>query len=208
MMAGLIRIIAADRHFAQNGPTGIRINTGTRYFAAVLLQEWYEFTRYLIWFWGVPVLFWSAALAGWLAGVDPDHVTALAGAGVLFMLCVTLRLLPWNLAERELTGQAIEIAAIRLFYQRPNMHGEYRVQARSMIRSDSPYVAKGYWPDVERVDPALYSNEDAKAGVIHPGIEHMVAMLKARQPFAEAYVRKHWAWLQKWRPLGAESHGY
>jgi len=137
----LIKIIKNDRHFAQNGPTGIRIHTGTRYFAAVLLQEWYEFTKYLFWFWGVPVALWAAAWGGYALGLDDALCGALAASGVAFMLAVTLRLIPFNLDDRELTGQAIEIAAIKLFYKR-EMESEYRIQARSMIRSDSPYVAK------------------------------------------------------------------
>ena len=203
-----IRIRDDARHYAQNGPTGIRIQSGTRYFAAVLLQERYEFSRYLFWFWGVPMAFWCVAIGAWWWGGDRDHAMVLASAGVLFMLCVALRLLPWNLADRELDGQAIEIAAIRLFYNRADMEGEYRMQARSMVRADSPYVAKGYWRDVMRVDPQFYSNEDAKAGVVHPGIERMVAMLKSRQGFAERYVRSNMAQLQRWRPMGAEDCGY
>lgn len=204
----LIKIINNDRHFAQNGPTGIRIHTGTRYFAAVLLQEWYEFTKYAFWFWGVPVALWASAWAGYALGLDDALCGALAVAGTVFMLAVTLRLIPFNLDDRELTGQAIEIAAIKLFYKRPDMESEYRIQARSMIRSDSPYVAKGYWSDVQPIDPNLYTNEDARLGTYHPSIASMVSRLKARQPFAERYVRKHRAKLQKWMPLGAEGQGY
>jgi hypothetical protein len=204
----LIKIIKNDRHFAQNGPTGIKIHTGTRYFAAVLLQEWYEFTKYLFWFWGVPVALWAAAWGGYALGLDDALCGALAAAGTLFMLAVTLRLIPFNLDDRELTGQAIEIAAIKLFYKRPDMESEYRIQARSMIRSDSPYVAKGYWSDVQPIDPNLYTNEDARLGTYHPSIASMVSRLKARQPFAERYVRKHRAKLQKWMPLGADGQGY
>ena len=203
-----IKIIDKDRHFAQNSPTGIRINTGTRYFAAVLLQEWYEFTRHLFWFWCVPVAFWASAWAGYALGLDDALCGALAASGTLFMLAVALGLIPLNLDERELNGQAIEIAAIKLFYKRPDMESEYRMQARSMIRSDSPYVAKGCWSDVEPVDPNLYTNEDARLGTYHPSIARMVSRLKARQPFAERYVRKHRDKLEKWRPLGAEGQGY
>lgn len=204
----LIKIINKDRHFAQNGPTGIRIHTGTRYFAAVLLQEWYEFTRYAFWFWGVPVALWSSAWAGYALGLDDALCGALAASGTLFMLAVTLRLVPFNLEDRELTGQAIEIAAIRLLYKRADMESEYRMQARSMIRSDSPYVSKGYWSDVEPINPTLYTNEDARMGTHHPSIEKMVSRLKARQPFAERYVRANMDKLEKWRPLGAEGLGY
>lgn len=204
----LIKIIANNRHFAQNGPTGIRIHSGTRYFAAVLLQEWYEFTRYLFWFWGVPVALWAMAWCGYALGLDDALCGLVAASGVLFMLAVSVRLIPLNLDERELNGQAIEIAAIKLFYKRSDMEGEYRMQARSMIRADSPYVAKGYWRDVEPVDPAAYTNEDAIVGKYHPSIERMVLRLKARQPFAERYVKKHWAKLEKWKPLGADGLGY
>lgn len=204
----LIKIIKNDRHFAQNGPTGIRVHTGTRYFAAVLLQEWYEFTRYAFWFWAIPVTFWAAAWAGYALGLDDALCGALAAAGTLFMLAVTLRLVPFNLADRELTGQAIEIAAIKLFYKRSDMESEYRMQARSMIRSDSSYVSKGHWSDVEPVNPTLYTNEDARMGTHHPSIEKMVSRLKARQPFAERYVRANMDKLEKWGPLGAGGLGY
>lgn len=204
----LIKIIKNDRHSAQNGPTGIRIHTGTRYFAAVLLQEWYEFTRYAFWFWAIPVTFWVAAWAGYALGLDDALCGALAASGTLFMLAVTLRLVPFNLEDRELTGQAIEIAAIKLFYKRSDMESEYRMQARSMIRSDSSYVSKGHWSDVEPVNPTLYTNEDARMGTHHPSIEKMVSRLKARQPFAERYVRANMDKLEKWGPLGAGGLGY
>jgi len=204
----LIKIIKNDRHFAQNGPTGIRIHTGTRYFAAVLLQEWYEFTRYAFWFWAIPITFWAAAWAGYALGLGDALCGALAASGTLFMLAVTLRLVPFNLADRELTGQAIEIAAIKLFYKRSDMESEYRMQARSMIRSDSSYVSKGHWSDIEPVNPTLYTNEDARIGTHHPSIEKMVSRLKARQPFAERYVRANMDKLEKWGPLGAGGLGY
>lgn len=204
----LIKITKNDRHFAQNGPTGIRIHTGTRYFAAVLLQEWYEFTRYVFWFWGIPVALWAAAWGGYALGLDDALCGALAVSGVAFMLLVTMRLVPFNLADRELTGQAIEIAAIKLLYKRPDMESEYRIQARSMIRSDSPYVSKGYWSDLDPVDPSIYTNEDARMGTYHPSIARMVSRLKARQPFAERYVRANMDKLEKWKPLGADGLGY
>jgi hypothetical protein len=204
----LTKIIRNDRHFAQNGPTGIRIHTGTRYFAAVLLQEWYEFTRYAFWFWGVPVALWAAAWGGYALGLDDALCGVLAAAGVAFMFAVSVRVLPLNLDDRELTGQAIEIAAVKLFYKRENMDSEYRIQARSMIRSDSPYVAKGYWSDVEPIDPNLYTNEDARMGTYHPSIEAMVVKLKSRQSFAERYVKAHRTKLAKWKPLGEGDRGY
>lgn len=204
----LLKIIKNDRHFAQNGPTGIKIHTGTRYFAAVLLQECYEFIRLAFWFWGVPVALWAAALVGYALGLDNALCGALAAAGVAFMMAVTLRLIPLNLDDRELNGQAIEIAAIKLFYGRKDMASEYRMQARSMIRSDSPYIAKGYWPDIDPIDPNLYTNEDARMGTYHPSIERMVSRLKLRQPFAERYVKAHWKHLVKWQPLGEGDRGY
>ncbi len=203
-----IKIVENDRHFAQNGPTGITINTGTRYFAAVLLQEWYEFVRYAAWFWGLPAIFFAAAGGAYFAGFGNNVAGALAGAGISAMILVSARLLPFNVADRELNGQAIEIAAIRYFYGRKGMDAEYRLQARSMIRIDSPYVAKGYWPDVEPINPAEYTNEMALAGIPHPSIDKIISMLKAREPFAKRYVLKHWDKLTKWQPLGADSIGY
>lgn len=196
----MIRIINSSGQKAQNGPTGITIETGTRYFAAVLLQEYYEFWRYAFWFWVVPVVI--AAAAGFFLGLPYALI------GVAVMLLVGRKILPFNLHERELTGQAIEIAAIKVFYGRLNMDSEYRLQARSLIRKDSPYKAKGYWPDVPAIDPAAYTNEMALAGVSEPSIDKIISKLKAKAPFAERYVKKHWEKLRGWRTLGEESHGY
>lgn len=200
----LIKIIKSDKHFAQNGPTGIRIHTGTRYFAAVLLQEWFEFIRYAFWFWGVPVAIFAVSGGLYAYGIK----LALWGvlAGVAFMVLVGSKTIKF--ADRELNGQAIEIAAIKLFYERKDMESEYRLQARSMVRSDSPYMRKGYWPDIEPVDPNIYANTDAINGTYHPSIERMVSWLKAREPFAERYVKKHRTKLEKWKPLGPEGLGY
>jgi len=162
----MINIVTSDRDFAQNGPTGIVIHTGTRYFAAVLLQEYYEFWRYAFWFWAVPVVL-GAAL-GFAFG--PLYVLA----AVPFMLLVGRKIIPFNLHERELTGQAIEIAAIKDFYGRQDMTDEYRLQARSMVRSDSSYKEKGYWPDIPAIDPVVYTNAMAVAGISEPSIDAMI----------------------------------
>lgn len=196
----MIRIINSNRDFAQNGPAGIVIHTGTRYFAAVLLQEYYEFWRYAFWFWLVPPVIGAAA--GYALGLPYALI------GVALMLLVGRQVLPFNLHERELTGQAIEIAAIASFYGRKNMDSEYRLQARSLIRKDSPYKHKGYWPDIPAIDPTEYTNDMALAGVAHPSIDAMISKLKAREPFASRYVRKHRAKLAKWQPLGAGDCGY
>jgi hypothetical protein len=196
----MIRIIQSERHFAQNGPTGITIHTGTRYFAAVLLQEYYEFWRYAAWFYAVPVAL--GASVGFAFGLP----YALIGLAV--MMLVGMKILPFNLHERELTGQAIEIAAIKTFYGRENMDSEYRLQARSMIRNDSPYKMKGYWPNIPSIDPAVYTNSMAISGEAQPSIDAMIALLKTKAAFAESYVQKHHDKLLKWEPLGAESKGY
>ena len=196
----MINIVTSDRDFAQNGPTGIVIHTGTRYFAAVLLQEYYEFWRYAFWFWAVPVVL-GAAL-----GFAFGPLYALAA--VPFMLLVGRKIIPFNLHERELTGQAIEIAAIKNFYGRRDMESEYRLEARSMLRSDHSYKMRGYWPDIPAIDPVVYTTAMAVAGISEPSIDAMIARLKAKAPFAERYVQKHLAKLEKWRPLGAESKGY
>jgi len=196
----MIRIINSERDFAQNGPTGIVIHTGTRYFAAVLLQEYYEFWRYIFWFWAVPV----ALGAGLALAFGPPY----ALIAVAFMLLVGIKVLPFNLHERELTGQAIEIAAIKDFYGRRDMVSEYQLQARSMVRSDSSYKEKGYWPDIPSIDPAAYTNTMALAGVSNPSIDAMITKLQSKAKFAEGYVKKHNANLAKWRPLGAGDCGY
>lgn len=203
-----IKVIDSDRHFAQNGPTGIKISNGTRYFAAVLLQEWYEFVRFAAWFWGLPAFVWALAGASYFLG-GADQVTyGLLATGLVLMLLVSMGIVPFDRDERELNGQAIEIAAIQHFYGRKAMESEYRLQARSMIRSDSPYVLKGYWPDVEPIDPNLYTNADAMTGTYHPSIERMVHRLKAREPFAKRYVLANWNKLEKWAPLGPGGLGY
>jgi hypothetical protein len=196
----MIRIVKSERDFAQNGATGIVIHTGTRYFAAVLLQEYYEFWRYAFWFWLVPPL--VGAIAAFAIGLP------FALIGLAVMMLVGLKVLPFNLHERELMGQAIEIAAIKLFYGRSDMAGEYRLQARSLIRSDSPYKLKGYWPDIPAINPVSYTNEMAIAGVAEPSIDAMLIRLGEKAPAAEDYVRRHWSKLEKWRPIGAEDKGY
>lgn len=196
----MIRIINSDRDFAQNGPAGIVIHTGTRYFAAVLLQEYYEFWRYAFWFWLVPPVVGVAA--GYILGLP------FALIGLAIMMLVGLKVLPFNLHERELTGQAIEIAAIKLFYKRADMQGEYRLQARSLIRFDSPYKAKGYWPDIPAIDPVSYTNDMAIAGVSELSIDAMLVRLGEKTSFAEKYVKRHWSKLEKWRYFGEEDKGY
>jgi len=196
----MIRIVNSPRDFAQNGPSGIVIHTGTRYFAAVLLQEYYEFWRYAFWFWLVPPI--VGAGAGYVFGLP------FALIGLALMMLAGMKVLPFNLHERELTGQAIEIAAIKDFYGRFDMAGEYRLQARSLVRNDSPYKQKGYWPDIPSIDPAAYTNTMALAGVSNPSIDAMITKLQSKAKFAEGYVKKHNAKLAKWRPLGAGDCGY
>lgn len=192
-----IKIIESDGEKAQNGPTGITIETGTRYFAAVLLQEYYEFWRYAFWFWVAPAII---AVAGLL--IYPP----LAALSLLLMVLVGSKTIKFE--DRETMGQAIEIAAIKLFYGRLNMDSEYRLQARSMIRNDSSYKAKGYWKDIPSIDPLAYTNEMAIAGASEPNIDKMISKLKAKAPAAERYVKKHWDKLRGWRILGDESKGY
>jgi hypothetical protein len=195
-----IKIINNEKHFAQNKPTGIVIHTGTRYFAATLLQEYYEFWRYAFWFWVVPVII--SVAAGAVLGLP----YALIGTAV--MALVAFGFLPFNLHERELTGQAIEIAAIEKFYGRKDMESEYRLQARSMIRKDHSYKLRGFWPDIPAINPDEYTNEMAFAGKPHPSIDAMIVLLKSKSAFAEGYVQKHQAKLIKWKPLGAGDCGY
>lgn len=192
-----IKIVNNERDFAQNGPTGITINTGTRYFAAVLLQEYYEFWRYAFWFWVAPA---AIAVAGYF--IYP----LLSLASLILMVLVGSKTIKFE--DREAMGQAIEIAAIKVFYGRLNMDSEYRLQARSLIRKDSPYKAKGYWSDIPAIDPSAYTNDMAIAGVSEPSIDKMISKLKAKAPAAERYVKKHWDKLRSWRTLGAESKGY
>ena len=196
----MIKIVNAERHFAQNGPTGITINTGTRYFAAVLLQEYFEFWQYAMWFYAMPVV--VGAAAGFALGLP------FALIGLALMMVVGMKHLPLGLDKRELKGQAIELAAIKDFYGREDMESEYRMQARSMLRSDGSYKEKGYWPKIPALDPYAYTNEMALAGEPNANIDAMVALLKTQASFAGGYVKKHRAKLAKWKPLGADSKGY
>lgn len=192
-----IRIHNSPAHKASNGPTGIDISTGTRYFAAVLLQEYYEGTRLMAWTW-IPFLILSAAAIF----LEP-YVAALA---IIWMIITTQELIPTRRMreERELMGQAIEIAAIFDFYDLPEsgQEFEYRLQARSMVRVNSPYTKKGFWPRIPRIPVTVTVLEPNES------IDTMVAMLKAKMPEARRYVAKHHKKLAKWRPLGAESLGY
>jgi hypothetical protein len=88
------------------------------------------------------------------------------------------------------------------------MAAEYRLQARSLIRSDSPYKAKGYWPDIPAIDPVSYTNDMAIAGVAEPSIDAMLVRLGEKAPEAEKYVKRHWSKLEKWRYFGEEDKGY
>ena len=191
-----IKIVKADHHEAHNGPVGVWITTGTRYFAAVLLQEIYEARRFMAWFW-LPTLAFAiaAAVTGiyWIGAAVP-----------VWMLAVGKSLLPTKgmLGQRELMGQAIEIAVIEMLYKRENMNMEYLLQARSMVREDSSYAKKGLWPDIPKIPVSV--NFDSG----HPSIMTMARRLHAAQPKARAYVLDHIEQLRKWRPMGAESKGY
>ena len=167
-----IKIVKASHHEAHNGPLGVRITTGTRYFASVLLQEVYEGRRFMAWFW-LPTLAFviAAVITGiyWIGAAVP-----------VWMLAIGKSLLPTRgmLGKRELMGQAIEIAAIDILYGRKNMEMEYLLQARSMVRDDSGYAKKGLWPDIPKIPVSV--NFDSG----HPSIEEMARRLKAAQPKA------------------------
>jgi hypothetical protein len=195
-----------NRENAHNGPTGVTIDTGTRYFAAVLLQEAREGLLQMLWFWGPPILIAGAAF---LLG-QPLY----AIAAIVWMMLVAFEVIPFRyfLERRELRGQATEIAAIKLFYARPPkmMEAEYYLQARSIIRQDSSYVKKGFFKKIGTVDPSAYRAGDAAKMKPHAAVEAMIELLKSVAPEAEKYVLKksNWKKLEKWRALGAESKGY
>lgn len=202
-----IKIVTEARHSAQNSLTGVRITTGTRYFAAVLAQEVYEARRFMAWGW-LPFL-----MLGALAGLLPLEIGPRIGvfaSALVWLMLAGKQVVPFRSSreKREVMGQAIELAAIRLIYERPNMESEYRLQARSMVRSDSPYKAKGFWPDIPALDPTVYTNTEALALMDHPSVTAMIALLKEQQADAEAYVRARAKTLIKWRALGEESLGY
>jgi hypothetical protein len=193
-----------NRENANNGPLGVTIDTGTRYFAAVLLQEVREGLLQMLWFWGPPILIAGAAF---LLG-QPLY----AIAAIVWMMLISFEAIPFKYAleRRELRGQATEIAAIKLFYKRENMNAEYYLQARSIIRQDSSYVKKGFFKKIGTVDPSAYRAGDAAKMKPHAAVEAMIELLKSVAPEAERYVLKksNWKKLEKWRPLGAESKGY
>lgn len=190
-----IRIQQANSHQATNGPFGVDINTGTRYFAAVLLQEVYEARRYMAWYW-LPLIpvFVAALFFG---------IFALSAAPI-WMLLAGRQVLPFTSVreDRELFGQALEIAAIEHFYQRPDMAKEYRLQARSMLLETSSYKEKGFWSSIPAI-PATVQWSDENAS-----IDAMVDLLKTRAGEAKAYVADNIDSLTEWRPLGDESQGY
>lgn len=193
-----------NRENAHNGPLGVTIDTGTRYFAAVLLQEVYEGARQMLWMW---LPFFAVIAAAFLLGQPMYSIAAIGWLALVAFEAIPLKMFR---EKRELRGQAIEIAAIRLFYKRENMETEYYLQARSIIRQDSSYVKKGFFKKIGTVDPSAYRAGDAAKMKPHPAVESMIELLKSVAPESERYVLKksNWKKLEKWRPLGAESKGY
>lgn len=193
-----------NRENAHNGPLGVTIDTGTRYFAAVLLQEVYEGLRGMLWMW---LPFFATIAAAFLLGQPMYSVAAIGWLMLVAFEAIPLRMFR---EKRELMGQAIEIAAIKLFYKRKNMDTEYKLQARSIIRRDSPYVKLGFFKSIGTVDPTTYTTFDAVALRPEPAVDAMIELLKSVAPEAERYVLKksNWKKLEKWRPLGAKSKGY
>ena len=193
-----------NRENAHNGPLGVTIDTGTRYFAAVLLQEVYEGLRGMLWMW---MPFFAIIAAAFLLDQPMYSIAA-----IVWLMLVAFEAIPLRMFQekRELMGQAIEIAAIKLFYKRENMDTEYYLQARSIIRQDSSYVTKGFFKKIGTVDPSAYRAGDAVKMKPHAAVEAMIALLKSVAPEAEQYVlkKRNWKRLEKWRPLGAESKGY
>ncbi len=202
-----IRIENSTAHLAQNSPSGVHITTGCRYFAAVLAQEVYEGRRFMAWAW-LPFFALCAA-----AGALPIEVSQRIGIIVLatiWLILVARQAIPFRgmRQRRELMGQAIEIAAIKLIYARPDMETEYYLQARSIIRDDSSYKAMGFWPDIDSISPVGYTNDDALALVPDASILKMVALLKSVAPRAEAYVNANKDKIMSWVSLGDGSKGY
>lgn len=193
-----------NRENAHNGPTGVTIDTGVRYFAAVLLQEVFEGARQMAWMW---LPFFAIIAGAFIAG---QHIYSIAA--IVWIMLVAFEAIPLRMFQekRELMGQAIEIAAIKLFYKRENMETEYYLQARSIIRQDSSYVQKGFFKKIGTVNPSEYRSFEAVDLKPHPSVESMVELLKSVAPEAEKYVlkKRNWKKLEKWRPLGAESKGY
>lgn len=193
-----------NRENAHNGPTGVTIDTGTRYFAAVLLQEVFEGARQMAWMW---LPFFTIIAGAFIAG---QHIYSVAA--IVWIMLVAFEAIPLRMFQekRELMGQAIEIAAIKLFYKRENMETEYYLQARSIIRQDSSYVKKGFFKKIGTVNPSEYRSFEAVDLKPHPAIEAMIIELMSVAPEAEKYVlkKRNWKKLEKWRPLGAESKGY
>lgn len=196
-----VRIVEdRSRHKATNGPLGVSITTGTRYFAATLAQEVYEGQRYMGWYWSGVLLF--ALLAGFI------HPAFGVGA-LLWATLVGRHQLPTraNRERRELMGQAIEIAAIRKIYGRPDMLTEYRLQARSIIRVDSSYKQYRMFQGFD-LDPNAYTNADIMAGATHPQVEAFILVLLSFDEAATKWVDANADWIIAAMPLGDDSHGY
>lgn len=163
-----VRIIEdRARYRAQNGPFGVVMTTGVNDFAAVMMQEIYEARRYMAWYW-LPAI----ALAIVAAFTHP----AVGALAVAWMLLVGRQFIPFakSLDRREMMGQAIELAAIQLFYPLRNMELEYRLQARSLLLSTNSYKRKGMFKDLPAVDRA-----DLAPGQENDAVREMVRRLKA-----------------------------
>jgi hypothetical protein len=194
--------IKQDRnsHKAQNGPLGVNIATGTRYFAAVLAQEVYEASRYMAWYWLPTILF---AVAAFL--IDP----MIGIAAPIWMLLVGRQWVPTlaKLERRELIGQAIEIACIRDFYGRKNMASEYALQARSIIVSTSSYAKKGMFKTLI-IEPDEYTPQDAVNSKFHASIAVMIALLRAVDSEATQWTWKYEKEIRSYMPIGEYDRGY
>jgi hypothetical protein len=161
-----VRIIQdRARYLAQNGPFGVRITTGVNDFAAVMMQEIYEARRYMAWYW-LPAIVFAV-----IAALTQTEIAILCPA---WMVAVGRNWLPLGLDRREMMGQAIELAAIRLFYPLRDMDLEYRLQARSLLVTTNSYKRKGMFKELPAIDPS-----EVRPGETNPAIEQMITWLKA-----------------------------
>jgi hypothetical protein len=170
-----VRVIQdRSRYLAQNGPFGVRITTGVHDFAAVMMQEIYEGRRYMVWYW-LPAIAFAV-----LAALTRPEIAFLS---VVWMLAVGRNWLPIGLDRRELMGQAIELAAIRLFYPPRDMDLEYRLQARSLLVTTNSYKRKGMFKGLPAVDPS-----EVRPGETNASIDRMIEWLKTLDREATAWL--------------------
>lgn len=215
MLARLVptKTVHAGYHLANNRPFFVKISTGCSYYAAVRAQEVYECIRNTGWFTG-------GALA---AGMIGAGVPLLAGASLVAVglgsflsmaatgLVAGRTLYPTRAIRdrRELMGQAIETAAVKLVYNADPRSVELNLfrNAASIARPNSSYQRKGMFAELRGLPWESMSMYHYRRGDEVPArIGLAMQMLRECQQEAEEWVERHRPLLMKWRyTAGADS---